>query len=174
MLTLALALLAQAQAAPQAAPDPLAPARAGKVQCIGPNREKKTCLGMASFKPGAGNAFESTVAVLVSPNPLIVMETHAKGTIEAGSTCNIIRAEDYAASTFTMNGAPMDESLAAGVRSQVATMIAPMAGKKGCSRERPEGDMLVSEVTVDGVAKPEMTQKVIWISPTDGYTLGMP
>jgi hypothetical protein len=174
MLTLALALLAQAHAAPQATPDPLAPARAGKVQCIGPSREKKTCLGMASFKPGAGNTFESTVAVLVSPNPLIVMETHAKGTVEGGGICNIIRAEDYAASTFTLNGAPMDESTAATIRPQVAATIAPMAGKKGCSRERPDGDVLVSEVTIDGVARPDMTQKVIWVSPTDGYTLGMP
>jgi hypothetical protein len=170
MLTLALALLAQAQAAP----DPLAPARAGKVQCIGPNREKKTCLGIATYKTGPDGSFESTVDVLVNPNPQIVMKTHAKGAVEGGGTCNVIRAEDYAAATFTLNGAPMDESMAATIRPRVAATIAPMAGKKGCSHERPEGDLLVSEVTIDGVARPDMTQKVIWISPTDGYTLGMP
>jgi hypothetical protein len=170
MLTLVLALLA----APQAVPDPLAPAREGKVQCVSPNREKKTCLAMTSYKAGPGGAFDSTVAVLVNPNPLIVMETRTKVTVESGATCSIIRAEDYAASTFTMNGAPMDESTASTIRTQVAAVIAPMAGKKGCSRERLEGDLLISEVTIGGVARHDMTQKMIWISPSEGYTLGMP
>jgi hypothetical protein len=172
MLTLILTLLAPPP--PQAAPDPLAPARAGKIQCISPNREKKTCLAIATYKPGPDGSFESTVQVLVNPSPAIVMETHAKGAVEGGATCNIIRAEDYAAASFTMNGTPMDEAIASSIRPQVAAAIAPMAGKKGCSRERPEGDMVISEVTLDGVAHAEMTQKLIWVSPSDGYTLGAP
>jgi len=168
MLTLMLALLAPTQPVP----DPLAFAREGKVQCVSPDREKKTCLAIAAYKPGAGNSFESTVTVLVNLAPLITMATHTTGTIETGGMCNTIRAEDYAASVFTMNGAPMDESMAASIRPQVTAAIAPMVGKKGCSREHAEGDMLVSEVTLDGVAHPEMTQKLIWVSPSDGYTLG--
>jgi hypothetical protein len=170
MLSLMIALLA----APQAAPDPLAPARAGKIQCVSPNREKKTCLAIASFTVGPNGTFESTVKVLVNPTPAIVMETHAKGTTEGDSTCNLIRTEDYAAATFTMEGAPMDEAIAAAIRPQVAAAIGPMAGKKGCSHERPEGDLIVSEVTLDGVAHPEMTQKLIWVSASDGYVLGAP
>jgi hypothetical protein len=170
MLTLMLALLA----APQAAPDPLAPARAGKVQCISPNREKKTCMAIASFVPGTDGNFESTVRVLVNPTPAIVMETHTKGTVEGGDTCNTIRAEDYAAATFTMNGAPMDDTMAATIRPQVAAAIAPMAGQKGCSHEHAEGDMITSDVTIGGTAHPEMTQKLIWVGANDGYTLGMP
>jgi hypothetical protein len=170
MLTLALALLA----APQAAPDPLAPARAGKVQCVSPNREKKTCLAIASFVVKPDGGFDSVVRVMVNPAPAIVMETHTSGIVDGAQTCNTIRAEDYTAATFTMDGAPMDESMAATIRPQVAAAIAPMAGKKGCSLEKPEGDMIVSTVTIDGAARPEMTQKLIWVSPSDGYTLGMP
>ena len=170
MLSLTLALLA----AGQAAPDPLAPARAGKVQCVSPNREKKTCLAIASFVVKPDGTFDSVVRVMVNPAPAITMETHAGGTVEGNGTCNIIRTEDYAAATFTMNGAPMDETMAATIRPQVTAAIAPMVGKKGCSIERTEGDMIVSEVTLDGVAHPEMTQKLIWVSPSDGYTLGMP
>lgn len=170
MLSLIVALLA----APQAAPDPLAPARAGKIQCVSPNREKKTCLAIASFVVGPNGTFDSTVRVLVNPTPAIVMETHAKGTTEGDSTCNVIRAEDYAAATFTMEGAPMDEAVAASIRPQVTAAIGPMAGKKGCSRERPEGDLIASDVTLDGVAHPEMAQKLIWVNPGEGYTLGAP
>lgn len=170
MLSLMIALAA----APQAAPDPLAPARAGKVQCVSPNREKKTCLAIASFTVGPNGTFASVVRVQINPTPPIVMETRTNGTTEGNGTCNIIRAEDYAAATFTMNGAPMDEAIAATIRPQVTGVIAPMVGKKGCSHERPEGDMIVSEVTLDGVAHPEMTQKLIWVSPSEGYTLGAP
>lgn len=169
MLPLILALLAM----PAPSPDPLAEARAGKVQCVSPSREKKTCLAIASFvvKPGG---FDSVVRVMVDPAPLVVMETHTSGTVEGDQTCNMIRAEDYAAATFTMDGKPMDESIAATIRAQVSAAIAPMAGKKGCSLERPDGDMIVSTVTIDGAAHPEMTQKRIWVSPNDGYTLGAP
>lgn len=170
MLSLTLALLV----AGQAAPDPLAPARAGKVQCVAPDREKKTCLAIASFVAKPDGTFDSTVRALVNPAPAIVMETRTSGTVEGNGTCNVIRLEDYAASTFTMNGAPMDEATAGMIRPQVTAAIAPMAGKKGCSIEHAEGDMIVSEVTLDGVAHPEMTQKLIWVSPSDGYTLGMP
>lgn len=170
MLTLILALAA----APQATADPLAPAREGKVQCVSPNREKKTCLAIARYELGAGGAYKSAVTVMVNPAPLITMETRTAGTVEGGATCNTIIAADYDAAVFTMDGKPMDENMAAAIHPQVSAAIAPMAGKKGCSREHAEGDLLVSEVTLDGVAHPEMTQKLIWVSPSDGYTLGAP
>ncbi len=170
MLSLIVALLA----AGQTAPDPLAEARAGKVQCVSPSREKKTCLAIASFTVRRDGGFDSVVQVLVNPAPAIVMETRTAGSVENGMTCNLIRAEDYAGAKLTMNGAPMDEAAAAPIRPQIAAAIAPMAGKKGCSHERPEGDVLVSEVALDGVAHPEMTQRLIWVSPSEGYTLGAP
>ena len=170
MLSLMMAMLA----AGQAAPDPLAPAREGKVQCVSPNREKKTCVAIASFKMRPDGGFESVVRVMVNPAPEIVMETHTIGTVENSLTCNMIRTEDYDAAILTMNGAPMDEAMAGAIRPQITAALAPMAGKKGCSHERPDGDMIVSEVTLDGVAHPEMTQRLIWVSPSAGYSLGSP
>lgn len=169
MLSVIIAMLA----AGQAAPDPLAPAREGKVQCISPNREKKTCIAIASFVLTPGG-FESTVRALINPEPAMAMEVRSKGTVEGGATCALIRSEDYAAATLTTNGAPMDEATAGAIRPQIVAAITPMVGKKGCSRDRPEGDLIVSEVTLDGVARPEMTQRLIWVSPSEGYTLGAP
>ena len=169
-----ISLLLLAAAATPAQTDPLAPARAGKIQCVGPNQEKKTCLAFGRYQVGADGSYQSTVTVLVNPSPAITMETRAKGKVENGQVCGIIRKEDYAASTFTMNGAPMDTAMADGIRAQLLAAVAPMDGKNGCSKERAEGGVTVSEVTLDGVARPELTQRFIWVGADDGYTLGTP
>ena len=158
-----ISLLLLAAAATPAQTDPLAPARAGKIQCVGPNQEKKTCLAFGRYQVDADGSYQSTVTVLVNPSPAITMETRAKGKVENGQVCGIIRKEDYAASTFTMNGAPMDTAMADGIRAQVLAAVAPMDGKNGCSKERAEGGVTVSEVTLDGVARPELTQRFIWV-----------
>ncbi len=169
-----ISLLLLAAAATPAQTDPLAPARAGKIQCVGPNQEKKTCLAFGRYQVDADGSYQSTVTVLVNPSPAITMETRAKGKVENGQVCGIIRKEDYAASTFTLDGAPMDAAMADGIKAQVLAVVSTMDGKNGCSSERADGDVLVSEVTLDGVARPELTQRFIWISPDEGYKLGTP
>jgi hypothetical protein len=161
-------------AAGQGAADPLAPARAGKMQCVAPNKEKKTCLAIGSFTVRPDGSYDSVVTVMINPVPAITMETRSTGKVENGAVCGTVRKEDYAAAKLTLDGAPMDEAMAAGVRTQVAAAVASMDGKYGCSHDKPDGDMFVAEVTLDGVARPELTQKFIWIGADDGYKLGMP
>ncbi len=160
-------------ATPQAAPDPLAQARAGKVQCVSPNREKKTCMAIGSYVVRPDGSYDSAVRVLINPAPEMVMEVKATGKVENGQVCGIVRKADYDAAILTMNGAPMEEAMASALRPQIAGAVTPMDGKKGCSAEKADGDQFVSEVTLDGVARPEMTQKFIWVNAGE-YTLGMP
>jgi hypothetical protein len=161
-------------AAGQATPDPLAQARAGKLQCVQPNKEKKTCLAIGSYTVKPDGSYESAVTVLINPAPAMTMETRSKGKVENGQVCGVILKEDYDAAKLTMGGAPMDETMAAGVRTQIGSVLAPMVGKKGCSSEKADGEMMISEVSLDGVAHPEMTQKFVWVGADEGYTLGMP
>jgi hypothetical protein len=39
-----------------------------------------------------------------------------------------------------------------------------------CTAYTANGDMLTGEVSLDGERKPDMDQKVLWVSPTD-YTV---
>ncbi|MDV3456668.1 hypothetical protein RZN05_06700 [Sphingomonas sp. HF-S4] len=165
-------LLLLAGTTPQAA-DPLAPARAGKQQCANPNIEKKTCAAMSSYALNTDGSFESTTTMVVSPQPLITMQVKSKGTVKDGATCGLIRSEDFQAATFAMDGKPADPAMADAIRPQVVASIAPMAGKTGCTRETPDGATAKAEVSIDGVARPEMAQRVLWVSPADGYKLGM-
>ena len=155
------------------AADPLAPAKAGKVQCINPNIEKKTCAATATYVVRPDGSYDSVVTALIAPAPLITMATKASGKIESGAVCGLIRREDYQASTFTMDGKPADAATAEAIRGQVLTAVAPLVGKNGCARSRTEGALEAVDVTLDGVARPDLSQKAMWVKPEDGYKLGM-
>jgi hypothetical protein len=158
---------------PQAAIDSLAAARAGKLQCSGPNVEKKTCMAFSSYKVASDNSFESTVTILISPNPLITMTVKSTGKFDGGGACGPIRKSDFEAGTFQMDGKPVDEALANTIRPQIVASVAPLDGKTGCAKEIADGATARVDVTVDGVARPEMTQRAIWVKPDEGYKIGM-
>lgn len=163
----ALFLIAAGQAA-----DPLAEARAGKLQCVTPIVETRKCLAMASYVVRPDGSFDTVVTLMVAPSPLIAMETRATGKVEGDQVCSIVRKSDYAAAKFTVDGKPASEATANAISSQVLGAVTALDGKKACSRDRTEGTLMVEEVTLDGVARPDMTQKFIWVKPGDGYTLG--
>lgn len=152
--------------------DPLAEARAGKLQCVTPDIGKKTCLALVSYVVRPDGGFDSVVTVMVAPSPLIAMETRSTGKVEGDAMCSIVRKADFAAAKFTIEGKPADEATANAIGAQVLATVEGLDGKKGCSRDRPEGNVMVEEVTLDGVARPEMTQRFIWVKPEDGYKLG--
>jgi hypothetical protein len=165
------ALLILAAASGQTA-DPLAPAREGKVQCVSPNVEKKTCMAIATYDVRVDGSYDAVTIALISPAPMITMETRSTGKIENGAVCGLIKRDDYANSVFMLDGKPADASVAEAVKAQMLPALASMEGKNGCSRERAEGGLQVAEITLDGVARPELTQRLIWVKPDQGYKLG--
>jgi hypothetical protein len=165
-------LLAVAGPATPAA-DPLAPARAGKIQCIAPNKPKKSCIGLGTYTVRPDGSFDAVMNVIVSPTPRITMETRSTGKVEGDAVCSTVLKQEYAEAKITIDGAPAEEATAQAIRGQIVGAVAPLEGKKACSREVPEGELSRVDVTVDGTARPELTQRVIWVRPDEGYTLGM-
>lgn len=159
-------------AAPQAA-DPLAAAKAGKLQCANPNVEKKTCLGLTSYKMNPDGSFLTTTTVMVAPQPVVTMEVKSAGTVKDGALCAPIRTSDFEAASIQVDGKTADPAMAGAIRGQVVASIASLAGKMGCTRETPDGAISKAEVTIDGVARPELAQRVLWVKPEDGYRLGL-
>ncbi|AQR73245.1 hypothetical protein [Sphingomonas sp. LM7] len=160
-----------ASVAPQTPADPLAAAKAGKIQCTNPNVEKKTCVSLTRYKVKRDGSFESTGTVLISPQPVTTMEIRSAGTVKDGALCSPIRTADFETATYRTDGKPVDAATAAAIRPQIVGTIAPMANKTGCMREVRDGALLRMEVSIDGVARPEMTQKALWVKPEDGYTV---
>ena len=92
-------LLAASQTA-----DPLAEARAGKLQCVTPNIETKKCLAIASYVVRPDGSFDTVITLMIAPSPLIGMETRATGKVEGDAVCSIVNKSDYAAAKFTVGG----------------------------------------------------------------------
>lgn len=166
------ALFLLATGAPAAAADPLAEARAGKIQCITPNVAAKTCAGMVRYQIKDASTFDSTATMLIAPTPLITIEIKNSGTVENGMTCNVVNQADYAAGKVMMDGAPANEAMAQAVLSQLGAAIQPLAGKKACGSDSKEGDVIVAKAIVDGAPMPALDQRFIWVKPEDGYKLG--
>ena len=167
-----LALAAFGQSAPAPVTDPLAPARTGQMQCVSPNIANKTCFAIARFIPNADGGFTNDVTVLISPQMGLTMETVSAAHVENGQVCGTVILKDMMASKLSVNGTAMTEEQAGPIKAQILAAVTPMDGKKACSTYKAEGDMLSSETSLDGVAHPEMNQKLIWVKPEDGFKLG--
>ncbi|WHU04005.1 hypothetical protein [Sphingomonas sp. NIBR02145] len=171
MMLTSLLLLAAAAAGGQA-DDPVAPARAGKTQCVVPDQAKKTCVGTTSYKI-SGNSYEATTRLFLAPTPLITMEIRTRGTVSDGQLCETIKLADFQAGTVYMNGKPAEDATANAVKSQLTAAVAPLDGKNTCTTIKPaENGLLLNELSVDGAVRPDLSQKFVWVSDKDGYKLG--
>lgn len=166
------AILLLAAAATGPGPDPLAEAKAGKVQCITPNRETKTCAGIVSYTVRADGSYDSIGTMMVVPAPLILVEVRSSGKVEGDAVCSVLDKADFAGAKITMAGAPVNDTMDQAIKSQLVGSVEALNGKKGCGRDRADGDIMVAEMTVDGTARPELTQRFIWVNPEEGYKIG--
>jgi hypothetical protein len=170
MLLAPLLLLAAAQTEQS---DPLAPAREGRIRCIGPDRQARTCATMVRYTLHEAGGFDAEVSGVVSLQPLVVIDYRTSGGVEDGAVCSIVRPVDFTAGKLSKSGAPMTAALESQVRSNVMLALQPLAGKRRCYRDRQSGEELASDVTIDGALRPDLAQRAIWVKAEDGYTTGM-
>jgi hypothetical protein len=169
-LAAAVLLAATSAHAAKLAP-PIAQAASGAMQCYAPNTTRKTCASLAGYTLNADGGIDNLAIVLISNSPVVVMRTTAPVVIKDGRVCGPIRAEDLQASTFVIEGQPADEATTAQARQQVMGAMKAMVGKEVCTAYIPDGAEFAAKATLDGVAQPAMDQRVIWVSPSDGYTV---
>lgn len=160
-------------AAPLPATDALDPARMGKIRCVRPDSQARTCATMVRYTVHADGRFDAVVTGVVSTEPVVVLEYQSSGQLEDGAVCSTVRPIDFSAGKLTKDGAPLAPAVETTVRQRLMLTLQPLAGKKRCYRDRPDGDGLVSDVIIDGQVRADMNQRVIWVSPEDGWAPGM-
>jgi hypothetical protein len=174
MMLSAVFFLAAAMAG-QTGPDPLAPARAGQLQCHSPNIEKKTCVAIAGYALQADGSYLNTANVLIEPKQVVAIEAVSVIWVKGAAVCGPVSRADILGSKVTIGGAPVPAEKAARILEIVAASFESegMLGKEICTTYKPDHNQLSAEATVDGVARPDLNQPVIWVRPEDGYTLGL-
>ncbi len=169
LLALAVALLAPVQA--EAVPDPLAPAKAGRIRCIEPDRAARTCGTIVHYTLRGDGAFDALVTGVVNRDPLIVLEYSTFGQVRDGAVCSRIRPADFNTGKLTSNGTALSPALETNTRLKLMEALQPLAGHERCYRDAGAGELTVN-VTIDGLLRPEMSQSAIWVLPEDGYAPG--
>jgi hypothetical protein len=149
-------------------PDPIAPAAQGQIQCYSPNTARKTCDSIAAYKAGANGAIDNIAVVLISKDPLITMEAMSPVEIKADRVCGKIRKQDIDTAKFRVRGQLLDGTQAAPLREQMQRAYMNIFDHEICTAYLDQGGgVLLAKATMDGAPMPD--QKVIWVSPNDGY-----
>src|SRR5580692_13113070 len=148
---------------------PMAPAAQGQLQCYTPDVAQRTCRSLAAYKSNANGAIDNIAIVLIWQSPSISMTTVSPVVIKANQVCGLIRPRDIDAARFALGDRPADPAQTATLRQQMQSAMKGFFGHEICSTYVPADGSLLAKVTVDGASQPTMDQKVIWVSPTDGY-----
>ncbi len=166
------AVLASSSIAVEArTPGPIAPSSLGKLQCYAPDVTRKTCQSLASYRPNPKGGIDNVAVVLVATRPPIAMQTVSHVDVREGQVCGVVRPEDFQSAEFTTEGQPIDPEQTAVLREKVLSAMKTYIGHEICTSFVPNGGSLLAKESIDGVADPSLDERVIWIAPTDGYTV---
>jgi len=146
--------------------DILAPARSGQLQCFQPDYSERKCKILASYRFGDDGKIVATIRMLMAEEGPAVMVLNTPVEVEDRAVCGTLEHLDRA--TFTVGGQPATESQAAGYRLLLS--VAPRKGKI-CATWVGDGHSLVVDGSLDGVAKPDLRQRMLWVLPEEGFTV---
>jgi hypothetical protein len=159
--------------APVQEADPLAPARQGKIRCVQPDTRARTCATMVRYSVRDDGRFDAVVTGVVASEPLILLEYRSAGQVEDGAVCAVVRPIEFSAGRLSKDGAPLSPAVESNVRSRLMLALQPLAGHKRCFRDKTDAEGVLSDVMIDGSVRGEMRQRVLWVSPEDGYAPGI-
>ncbi|MGH6991996.1 MAG: hypothetical protein ACRED8_09455 [Caulobacteraceae bacterium] len=140
--------------------------------CFSPDPWKKTCAEMAAFRRAAGGGVAETDERLLLANPAIVMRASLGEKLEHGAFCGFVSEDEASAGAFTIDGRPIAAANLAAYQDEVAPSLGLLVGHKTCVAFDPRADGFRASTRVDGVKIDHLSQRVIWVRPEDGYSVG--
>jgi hypothetical protein len=165
------ALLAAA-AAGAPLPPPIEPAGEGRMQCAAPDVTRKVCGTLTGYVRRPDGGIETTATVLLDRDPLVIMTTISDATIAQGRVCGAMSKAVIAAARFTMAGAEVDDAKAAMLRAAVTRAYGEIVDHTMCTSFLPDGSGFSAHTAVDGLPRPGLDRRVIWVNPADGWKVG--
>lgn len=153
--------------------DPLAPGRAGMVQCYGPDVSAKTCDAMGAYRFGSDGVIWNDARNRINESPRVVLYATGKVYVRDGAEC--ARPENRAEeiTSLEVDGVALQGDEFERLRKQIADGIQETLGDgEFCSTYHPNPDgSLRAAVTIGGVERPEFESTVLWVDPAEGWTL---
>jgi hypothetical protein len=152
--------------------DPVTRTRDGVVECFGPNIVARTCEVISSFRVLDDGQILADGVVHIQNNPAIVLYATSRLSVRDGMLCERVERATIEAARITVDGRAAEPA----IERQIKDIFWNNVGAFGelCTRYTADGAGATVTFFADGVERPEMANRVIWIRPEDGYTLGAP
>jgi hypothetical protein len=168
MALLALLAALAADAAP-ALPEPLTPAAVGKAQCFSPDLAHKACRSIHTYALRPDGQIADTATVVIGKKPMVLITTVAVATVTNRRVCTTMKKEDLTAATFTIDGgAPTDEQ-ATELHGVILNNWNALVGHAVCVSFEADGSEFVAHTAFDGLPRPTLDQRMMWVAPQDGW-----
>lgn len=148
---------------------PISDAATGRLQCYQPDTARKTCQSLASYRIDKAGKIVNSTTVLLSPSAPVAMTTATEIKIRSGQVCGYVTPEGLAAATFAVGDEPATAKQTAILRERTSAAQRGVFGREVCTAYIADGNSIIAKTTLGGVAQPAWDQKVIWVSPGEGY-----
>jgi len=154
--------------------DPLAPARAGMIQCYGPDSVAHTCLATVAYHHRQGDAWLSVATVAADPALPLTAVITLPVVLRGDTVCSTPSREAVLAATLNLLDKPVPGDTALPVLVRLADSMAGTIGREICTRYEPAAGGLFARATIAGVTTPIPPQRVIWVRADAGYHVKPP
>ena len=171
-LLAALVFAALAPGAAHAGDGPWEPSKLGKVECVVPDFENKTCQSMAIYTWGEdGKVVARDRGIDPYLLPGVVMTIEMEQHINGDKNCVVLSEAPYRSATFEYNGQPSTAAKTEEFRTYLIGRLSPYFGSTFCADISPYANEYIVQVSINGVPKPTATTRLAWIDPDSGFTL---
>lgn len=170
LLALFAALLADAT---PALPAPISQASAGKAQCYSPDLAHKACASLNTYVVRPDGTIANSATVILEKTPAVIMTSVSTASVVNGRICTVLKKDDLLSAQFTVNGAPPDDAELARLRQAILTGWAALIDHTVCVSYVADGSQFVAHTAFDGLPRPNLDQRMMWVSPQDGWKVGL-
>ncbi len=155
----------------QAEENHFAPAKAGKLECLNPNSQTKTCTSIGRYIWLPDGTILGEWEQEISGEPGVSVRSRTLVTIAENRVCSKITGGD-GKFDVTQNGKQLSDEEASGISSELSGQLEQMRGSTICISLTPHGDAYVLDYNVNGHTPVMSTQYMRWIDPGEGFTVG--
>jgi hypothetical protein len=143
--------------------------QAGEVECWSPDRAARTCRAMSTYRSLEGGRIVNDAIVFLQHDPRVIMFVSSDVHVRDEMICGTVLSSDLDAAYFEIDGVRADDEQAHAIRGAVAQLFAGIS--EVCSRHTRDGEQFLVTAIVDGIERADLSDRMVWIRPEDGYTI---
>ena len=149
--------------------NPLAPALYGEVECVDPDPVRRTCRALTSYSRNADGTYTSKSRYLVIGEPPSIVESVMDFRLVGNAACSSTSPNARDLDRMTIAGKTASPAERAQVAANARKSYEYFTGGEVCVRHSWLNGELISQVSWDGVPRPDGSRQILWLKPGHNY-----